>query len=902
MKIDRIRMDIDKKLAGVIPSVQWDSNTRFLHINILNGAKAFDLTGCSVKIAGLKPDGTSFFNSVKIINAKEGFIEVVLTEQMNAAAGTVRCDIKIYNSEGVLTTQPFIIDVEPSVTTKAITSANEFGTLTEALDMINNIDAKFESLTADTVAKATEKEIQKQIASGHMANLALADGSVEGKKLKDGTITSSKFQGKLRDDIRGIQTFMNAYSGNAKPPTPQVFGTYVTKPNYANNRLTFTPNGQGTENSAIYFECNELEITLSNIAANTFIALHVDSTYVYSISLAMKQTRKHALTGGSLENIALTVDGSFLAGIPIQFKNDGESIQIYQSNRLKCTIPKTTFPGWFSEGVSRMGFLVTKAASATLDAVTSVDCQVKGVFNVATRKDLDALQEEIEPLREVKVQVNSMYQDLYGEATRTHRMLTLADYEKHDCISHVGKQGEITIKDVLLTEKYDWFYTKPYVLEYEVTHTGCDTWIVVKHDKDSVIAFATSASNNGAVRRFYTDRPEIWGSATKEFNAELVPVAGDKMRVYEVESNIFHCDVYKDSIGEYKRFMKIDINSITNISAYTLGYGMLTYSGVVGKMVFKSAEGLVESYAGTLSKIPPLVENVKDLKDEVKQLKENIAQGGGTEAGTNKIVDLVMFMGQSNMAGRGVAAESPVVPIGHGYEFRAISDPNRLHNIVEPFGVKENNPSSGVNESSKTGSMVSSFVKAYYESTKTPIVAVSCAKGGTRLNWWQPGGGPLNDAINRHNLAKTWLENNGYIIRNDFMVWCQGCSDGDVNLPAATYQEQFKKMVEEMMKHGIQKCFMVRIGNHRDNPTQYDDIISAQTELGKTYKNVVLVSTKFASMASDGLMKDSFHYKQEGYNIVGRDAGINTAFYIKNLKEPTMWDWEYKNLYYSHKN
>lgn len=194
MKIDRIRMDIDKKLAGVIPSVQWDSNTRFLHINILNGAKAFDLTGCSVKVAGLKPDGTSFLNNVKIINAKEGFIEVVLTEQMNAAAGSVRCDIKIYNSKGVLSTQPFIIDVEPSVTTKAIVSSNEFQTLTEMLNTVGDLDKKFDSLTSEAVAKATEKEIQKQIANGGMANLAISDGSLEGKKLKNSTITSEKIK------------------------------------------------------------------------------------------------------------------------------------------------------------------------------------------------------------------------------------------------------------------------------------------------------------------------------------------------------------------------------------------------------------------------------------------------------------------------------------------------------------------------------------------------------------------------------------------------------------------------------------------------------------------------------------------------------------------------------------
>lgn len=49
-------------------------------------------------------------------------------------------------------------------------------------------------------------------------------------------------------------------------------------------------------------------------------------------------------------------------------------------------------------------------------------------------------------------------------------------------------------------------------------------------------------------------------------------------------------------------------------------------------------------------------------------------------------------------------------------------------------------------------------------------------------------------------------------------------------------------------------------------------------------------------MASGG---DQFHYVQQGYNITGADAGINTAFHIVNKKEPFMFDSESNNLYFS---
>ena len=47
-------------------------------------------------------------------------------------------------------------------------------------------------------------------------------------------------------------------------------------------------------------------------------------------------------------------------------------------------------------------------------------------------------------------------------------------------------------------------------------------------------------------------------------------------------------------------------------------------------------------------------------------------------------VDVFVFMGQSNMAGRGDKEKSVVCEKGHGYEFRAISDPAKLYGIEEP--------------------------------------------------------------------------------------------------------------------------------------------------------------------------------------------------------------------------
>ena len=79
-----------------------------------------------------------------------------------------------------------------------------------------------------------------------------------------------------------------------------------------------------------------------------------------------------------------------------------------------------------------------------------------------------------------------------------------------------------------------------------------------------------------------------------------------------------------------------------------------------------------------------------------------------------------MFMGQSNMAGRGTAEQAPAVPDGTGYEYRAVTAPDCLFPLTEPFGKDENNITGVYEPGMKTGSMVSAFVNVYVEETKVP--------------------------------------------------------------------------------------------------------------------------------------------------------------------------------------
>jgi hypothetical protein len=247
-----------------------------------------------------------------------------------------------------------------------------------------------------------------------------------------------------------------------------------------------------------------------------------------------------------------------------------------------------------------------------------------------------------------------------------------------------------------------------------------------------------------------------------------------------------------------------------------------------------------------------------------------------------KDVYVFLFMGQSNMAGRGIAKLAPKVNDGWAYEYRAITMPGVLVPLEEPFGAEENNPDGVYEPGMKTGSLVSAFVNSAYPVLQAPIIGVSCAKGGSSINEWYPGGSYFTDGLMRLQKCREYLSVHQYRIINTYMVWCQGCTDGDNGMPREEYREKTEEFFMVFLEEGkIESCFLVQIGNQRDEPELYRPVQDAQEELCAENGKVIMVSRSFKTMAARGLMKDVFHYLQPAYNEVGTEAGENAARYIK---------------------
>ena len=168
--------------------------------------------------------------------------------------------------------------------------------------------------------------------------------------------------------------------------------------------------------------------------------------------------------------------------------------------------------------------------------------------------------------------------------------------------------------------------------------------------------------------------------------------------------------------------------------------------------------------------------------------------------------------------------------------------------------------------------------------TNVPVVAVSCAKGGSSILEWMPGTPFYRDALDRLKRARHFLEENGYDVEHTFLAWCQGCTDGDHKMDGNLYKEKTRTFLHAFMKEGrVETCFLIQIGNHRDHPDLYVPIQLAQKALCEEEESILLVSEQFRSFAAKGLMKDEFHYRQEAYNLVGEKAGTAAGKFAASI-------------------
>ena len=136
-----INVNLHQPIYEKLTAKRGDIASRYLLFHLLDGDKPFDLTNRSVRVYAVKPDKTVIFNDLTINDRTKGYCTLELTSQCLALAGTVKMELYILESDKVLTSIPFRLQVIDCINTDdSIVSTNEFTALTKGLSSLSEYD------------------------------------------------------------------------------------------------------------------------------------------------------------------------------------------------------------------------------------------------------------------------------------------------------------------------------------------------------------------------------------------------------------------------------------------------------------------------------------------------------------------------------------------------------------------------------------------------------------------------------------------------------------------------------------------------------------------------------------------------------------------------------------------
>lgn len=261
--------------------------------------------------------------------------------------------------------------------------------------------------------------------------------------------------------------------------------------------------------------------------------------------------------------------------------------------------------------------------------------------------------------------------------------------------------------------------------------------------------------------------------------------------------------------------------------------------------------------------------------EEVEPTAEELAQMASPTPEPEpekKPVDLIMFMGSSNMSGLGGDKNlAPVVSEVIGHEYRVNSNPDKLFPIMEPFGAKED-------DDIKNGSLVSAFVNKYNEECGHNVVAVSNSKDNTSITYWTDAS-VMEDSKNRFTKAITWLNDNGYEVERKYIVWLQGENDFQMN--PDDYSKNLIKVMNNLIDAGAEQMFIITPGRVFDNPHAFDLMVQTQQMICEVDSSFTLASSKLYTLDPATSMIDALNYNQDALNQTGEEAGFIAGSYTK---------------------
>ena len=217
---------------------------------------------------------------------------------------------------------------------------------------------------------------------------------------------------------------------------------------------------------------------------------------------------------------------------------------------------------------------------------------------------------------------------------------------------------------------------------------------------------------------------------------------------------------------------------------------------------------------------------------------------------SDHLVDSVLMLGQSNMAGRGDMGQVKPIRNPLCYMLRM----GRWQPMCEPV-----NPDRGIFEGRfRSGiSLAASFADAYAHHYQRPIGLIPCADGGTCLRQWMPGELNYDHAVMQTKLALRTSDLKA-------ILWHQGESDCLSDETVAAYRENFIQMITQLRKElGAENVPVIlgelpqQMGANWKTAGREQQLNGILRQLAAEVPNSAIASSRELTMKPDGAHFDS---------------------------------------------
>jgi surface protein len=353
-----------------------------------------------------------------------------------------------------------------------------------------------------------------------------------------------------------------------------------------------------------------------------------------------------------------------------------------------------------------------------------------------------------------------------------------------------------------------------------------------------------------------------------------------------------------------------DINNITNLISNSNTLNVLRAKAAVINELIPNLQTKTNAASGTI-KVSDVVDHVNNNELNAKHWYVDVY----------RYVDLFVMMGQSNMEGQTEKPEAFEVPTYQSYTYMYHTD--ELAQVKHPYGEWINNqvedealkqswlesPTSetwwqmegaeGGQLGQPYGALQPYFAAEYYNKTKIPTVLAQCACGATTVGEWLPDHAQGRYALAVEKINKTIAKAEAEIdrpIRNKYLVWLQGESDGIYKTGTANYKTRFLQLWTGLKQDcGLEKCFMIRVAKFREGKYNDKPIIEAQEQLAQENDDIIIATRitgclEYPSQNPENpTIQDGTtegypyvdHYTMAGYKLVGETAASKISDYIK---------------------